>query len=90
MVLRLTVALIVPIITSIQLLPQLIKTYKTESVGDLSLYTLLLIVFSNILWLSHGVFIRDYSLIISGILSIIINIILLVLYLKYKMINDGK
>jgi len=89
MVLRLTIALIVPIITSIQLLPQLIKTYKTKSVGDLSLYTILLILFSNILWLSHGYYIFDYSLIVSGILSIIINTILLVLYLQYKNNNNN-
>lgn len=84
MVLRLTVAMIVPITTSIQLLPQLIKTYKTKSVKDLSFYTILLILFNNILWTIHGYFIFDYSLILSGILSIIINTILIMLYFVYK------
>jgi MtN3 and saliva related transmembrane protein len=84
MVLRVTIATIVPITTSIQLLPQLIKTYKTKRVEDLSFYTILFILFNNFLWTIHGYFIFDYSLILSGVLSIIINSILVVLYYMYK------
>jgi MtN3 and saliva related transmembrane protein len=84
MVLRLSIAMIVPITTSVQLLPQLYKSYKTKSVKDLSIYTLLFVLLNNILWLIHGYFIFDYSLIVSGILNSIITIILLVLYDKYN------
>jgi MtN3 and saliva related transmembrane protein len=84
MVLRYTIATIVPITTSIQLLPQLFKTYKTKSVEDLSLYTLLLILINNLLWLIHGYFIFDYSLIMSGIFSLIINTALLIFYIIYS------
>lgn len=83
MVLRLTVATIVPITTSIQLLPQLLKTYKTKSVEDLSFYTILFVFINNILWTIHGYFIGDCSLKISGILSLIIISILLILYCIY-------
>jgi len=84
MLLRLSIAIIVPIITSIQLLPQLYKTYKTKSVGDISFYTILFILINNILWTIHGYFIVDYSLIMSGIFSIIINSMLFVLYIIYN------
>ena len=67
----------------IQLFPQLYKAYITKSVKDLSLYTLLLILINNILWLLHGFFIFDMPLIISGILSTIINVLLLILYFNY-------
>jgi MtN3 and saliva related transmembrane protein len=90
MVLRLSIAMIVPITTSIQLLPQLYKSYKTKSVKDLSIYTLLFVLLNNILWLIHGYFIFDYSLIISGILNSIITIILLVLYDKYNTNTNTK
>jgi hypothetical protein len=40
------VATLAPIVNSIQLLPQLYKTYITKSVKDLSFYSLLLI-FNN-------------------------------------------
>ena len=81
---KLSIATIVPITTSIQLLPQLYKTYTTKSVNDLSLYTLVLFLMNNILWLLHGYFIFDYSLIISGSISIVINSILFIFYLIYS------
>lgn len=87
MLLKLGIATLVPITNSLQLLPQLYKTYNTKSVKDLSLYTLLLILINNILWLLHGYFIFDYSLIVSGIITIAINCILFMFYLKYTKYN---
>ena len=74
------VATLAPIINCLQLIPQLYKTYKTKRVHDLSLYSLLLILTVNILWLLHGYFINDMSLIVAGVISMIINIALLTLY----------
>lgn len=78
------VAILAPTVNCIQLFPQLYKTYTTKSVDDLSLYSLLLILTTNILWLLHGFFIGDYPLIIAGIISLIINIALFALYLRYR------
>ena len=78
------VATLAPIVNSIQLFPQLYKTYITKSVKDLSLYSLSLILITNFLWLLHGYFINDISLIIAGLVSMIINIALLTLYFIYR------
>jgi MtN3 and saliva related transmembrane protein len=78
------VATLAPIVNSIQIFPQLYKTYQTKSVKDLSLYFLLLILTTNILWLLHGYFINDQSLIIAGIIAAMMNITLLVLYFIYR------
>lgn len=78
------IATLAPIINCVQLLPQVYKTYSTKEVGDLSLGSLLLILLTNILWLLHGYFISDVSLIVSGSLSILINTILLTLYFSYR------
>ena len=80
--LSIIVATLAPIISCIQLFPQLYKTYKTKSVGDLSFYSLLLIVATNILWLLHGYFIYDISLIVAGLVSILINSTLFMLYVR--------
>jgi MtN3 and saliva related transmembrane protein len=80
----LAVATLAPILNCIQLFPQLYKTYKTKSVHDLSFYSLLLILITNILWLLHGYFIFDYSLITAGIISLVINSSLFILYLHYR------
>ena len=68
----------------IQLFPQLHKTYISKSVEDLSLYSLIIILITNILWLLHGYFISVNSLIIAGIISLIINLLLLILFFIYK------
>lgn len=74
------VATLAPIINSIQLIPQLYKTYVTKSVKDLSLYSLSLVLITNLLWLLHGYFINDKSLIVAGVVAMIINVSLLTLY----------
>ena len=78
------VATLAPIVNSIQLFPQLYKTYLTKSVNDLSLYSLSLILLTNLLWLVHGYFIIDISLIVAGMVSMIINLALLTLYFGYR------
>ena len=78
------VAILAAFLNSIQIFPQLHKTYKTKNVKDVSIYTLLLMLLTNILWLFHGYFILDYSLIIAGIVSMILNFILFALYLMYR------
>ena len=78
------VATLAPIISCIQLFPQLYKTYLTKSVKDLSLYSLLLFLMGNLLWLLHGYFINDNSLVVAGVISTIVNIILLTLYFLYR------
>jgi uncharacterized protein with PQ loop repeat len=87
------VATLAPIVNSIQLFPQLYKTYITKSVKDLSLYSLSLILITNLLWLLHGYFIIDISLIVAGLVSMIINIALLTLFFLYRKngrVNDLK
>jgi MtN3 and saliva related transmembrane protein len=78
------VATLAPIVNSIQLLPQTYKTYTTKSVKDLSLHSLSLILLTNLLWLLHGYFIYDISLIAAGMVSMIINMALFIFYFLYK------
>lgn len=84
MMIRFAIAGLAPIVNSIQLIPQLHKTYITKSVKDLSFYSLLLILIGNLLWLLHGYFIVDTSLIVAGMISMFINMTLLLFYFFYK------
>ena len=77
------VATLAPIVNTIQIFPQIYKTYQTKSVKDLSLFFLLLFFINTVLWLLHGYFIEDQTLIIAGIIAGIMNIILLVMYFIY-------
>ena len=82
--LPLVVATLAPIVNCVQLFPQLYRTYITKRAHDLSLYSLLLILTTNVLWLLHGYFIFDLSLLVSGGISMIINATLLRLYFLYR------
>ena len=76
-------AIAAPLVNCVQLIPQLYKTFITRSVGDLSLYSLLLILVTNLLWFAHGLFIKDMSLLLSGFVSLLVNGTLLALYFLY-------
>jgi uncharacterized protein with PQ loop repeat len=78
------VAILAPIVNCLQIIPQVYKTYQTKRVKDLSLYTILLFLTTNLLWLLHGYFIMDLSLIVSGVVSMILNAILLCMYFMYQ------
>lgn len=77
------VSIAAPLVNCVQLIPQLYKTYTTRSVGDLSPYSLLLILVTNLLWFAHGLFIKDMSLLLSGFVSLLVNGTLLALYFLY-------
>jgi len=80
----LIVATLAPIVNCVQLIPQLYKTYRTKSVKDLSFYSLLLLLTTIILWLLHGYFINDISLVVAGIITLVLNISLIRLYFLYR------
>jgi len=72
------------VVSCIQMVPQLYKTYTTQRVEDISLYSLVLICIANILWAMHGYIIGDSPLVIAGGLTAAINGTLLFLYFKYS------
>jgi uncharacterized protein with PQ loop repeat len=78
------IAVLAPLITCTQLLPQLYKTAVTKKVDDLSIQTLLLIFASSLLWFMHGYFIGDYSLLISCSFTMMINATIITLYFQYS------
>jgi MtN3 and saliva related transmembrane protein len=77
-------AILAPLFTCMQLVPQLYKTYSSKSVKDLSLESLLIITLGNLLWLLHGYFIRDTPLLVAGLVASLVNASLLWLYMLYR------
>ena len=62
--------------------PQIIKSYKTKSVKDLSLIMLLAIILATILWIAYGFMISSMPVILVN--SIYFFVVLFQLYLKMK------
>jgi MtN3 and saliva related transmembrane protein len=65
-------------------IPQIYKSYKTKSTGDLSLWMILWLITGVGLWLLYGLLRPDYVIVISNTLGEIALITLLALKLKYK------
>jgi len=78
------VATLAPIMSALQTVPQLHKSYTTKSVKDLSLVFILLVLFADFLWLVHGHYITDNSLIVAGSFGLIVNGMLLFLFFRYS------
>jgi uncharacterized protein with PQ loop repeat len=89
-ILKVIVAILAPIMNCIESFPQLYKSYTTKRVKDLSLHSLFLFLFTSILWLLHGYFIHDSSLIFSGVITTLTNLFLLILYFMYNPKNHSK
>ena len=71
-------------LTSIAALPQLIRTLRTRHVRDLSLGQPLLLSFGVGLWLVYGIRIGDKPLIIANIITLLCNLMLTYLKLRYR------
>ena len=78
------VAALAVIFTSLQLIPQVIKSLKTKKVRDLSLGLSIIVGLSAITWLVYGIHIKDIPLVIANTINLIGALILFLLKIKEK------
>ena len=78
------IAFLAIIFSCIQLLPQVYHSFRTEQVGDLSGWTIALLLFTNLLWFIHGYHVNDFALVVSGIINIFLCSLLLFALWKYS------
>lgn len=71
-------------ITSVAMLPQLIKVLKQKDVQDLSLLMILFLIFGLSLWVWYGIAKEELPIILSNAFAVLVNIGLLICYLKYR------
>ncbi|RLJ01855.1 MAG: hypothetical protein DRP10_02990 [Candidatus Aenigmatarchaeota archaeon] len=77
------IGLIAGALTTISLLPQIIKTLKLKETRDISLLWCITIFTGIFLWVIYGLLINDAPLIVSNSISLILVSILLCLKLKF-------
>lgn len=74
-------------LTSITFIPQVYKAWKTKSVGDLSIWMMLIVVLSTIVWLVYGLAIHSGPVMAAN--SIVFALSLLLIYFKYAFKNNN-
>jgi MtN3 and saliva related transmembrane protein len=72
------------ILTMFGFLPQVLKMFKTHSVKDMSVLTILQTDIGVFLWIIYGIYKRDTILIIANFVSFIIVSTVLGLYIRYR------
>jgi len=69
-------------------IPQLHKAYKTKRMSDVSIYLMGLIASGMLLWVVYGIIRRDPVIIGTNAAGFILNIILMILKLKYDKLHQ--
>jgi MtN3 and saliva related transmembrane protein len=71
-------------LTMFGFLPQVWKMFKTHSVKDVSVLTILQTDIGVFLWIVYGIYRRDAIIIIANVVSFMIVSTALGLYIKYR------
>lgn len=72
------------ILTSISMLPQLIKIIRTKNAEDLSWLMLVVLLGGLSIWIWYGILKKDIPLIITNSFSVLVNILIIIFSVKYK------
>ena len=67
-------------LSSITFIPQVFKAWKSKRIADLSIYTILIVMFSTAVWLIYGIGYMLWTVIICN--SIICGLSFVLLYFK--------
>jgi uncharacterized protein with PQ loop repeat len=59
------------------------SSYHTKKVSHLSYISLGLLLLTSILWLLHGYFIYDLTMIVSAAITVVLDLCLIVIYIIY-------
>lgn len=72
------------LLIALSTIPQVIKSYKTKSVNDISFLMLGIISLGTALWVVYGILITSYPLIIMDSFGFFVNLILIRIKIKYQ------
>lgn len=71
------------VLTSMAVVPQVIRTWRTKQARDLSIWQPLLLVAGMLLWLVYGVMIGDLPLMAANLFSLACYVLLIGMKLAY-------
>jgi MtN3 and saliva related transmembrane protein len=72
------------VLTAISMLPQVIKIAREKKVEDVSIIMLVTLICGISLWIAYGIMKKDLPIIFTNAFSLLVNIILIVLRIKFK------
>lgn len=79
--------IIAGILTSVSMIPQLVKVLKEKNAEDLSWAMIMVLISGLSLWVWYGFLKNELPIILSNAFAVIVNIILLICCMIYKKRN---
>ncbi|MBD2097020.1 SemiSWEET transporter [Trichocoleus sp. FACHB-591] len=76
--------LVAAALTTTAFLPQLLKTWRSKSAKDVSLWMLITFSTGVFLWLIYGVYIQSLPVIIANSVTFVLSSINLILKIRYE------
>ena len=76
--------IIAGVLTSVSMIPQLVKVIRDKDVEDISLLMLLVLVSGLSLWVWYGIVKEEWPIILSNSFAVLVNIGLLLCYFMYN------
>jgi MtN3 and saliva related transmembrane protein len=71
-------------LTTLAFLPQMFQTWQTKSAKDVSLLTLITFIAGVFLWLLYGIYLQALPIILANGVTLLFNLIILWLKIKYR------
>ncbi|SFT08961.1 SemiSWEET transporter [Sphingobacterium wenxiniae] len=78
------IGIVAGILTSISMVPQLIKVIKEKDVDNLSPMMVAILLAGVSLWVVYGIILTDWPIILSNAFSVIVNTTLLICYFFFR------
>ena len=78
------IGLVAGALTSVAVIPQVVRTYRTRHARDISIWQPVLLDVGMVLWLIYGIMLKDLPLILANAFSIFCNTLLIGMKIYYK------
>lgn len=78
------IGLVAAVLTTSAYVPQVYKTWKTKSAGNISLTMYLAMFIGIILWLIYGIYLNSFAMVVANIITAILTLVIIVFKLRYK------
>ena len=70
-------------LTTLALVPQAVKAWKTKHTRDISIWWILTLIVGILLWLVYGILIGSLPIMVSNTATLILAVIVLILKMRY-------
>lgn len=81
---KFVIGIIAGTLTSVSLLPQLIKILREKKVEDVSIWMFIMLLLGVGTWIGYGIMKKDWPIIITNSFSFVVNSLIVYLRIKYK------